>query len=106
MREEMAEGMKKLATLITAAEGFEAAQVLVVEAEAKQREWETAARKLYAACIDARQFIRNGIEFGYIQLPDNDTPDTAKQTLPSLDEIIDQHWPLITKGNLFVSVTA
>jgi hypothetical protein len=33
----------------------------------------------------ARQFIRNGVEFGYIVMPDSDTPDTAHNTLPMIE---------------------
>lgn len=51
-----------------------------------------ADAKLIAASPDmaealkaARQFIRNGIEFGYIRMPDADTPDSAHGTLPLID---------------------
>jgi hypothetical protein len=43
-----------------------------------------AAPDLYAACVAAGEFIRNGIEFGYIRMPDSDTPDRAHGTLPML----------------------
>jgi len=33
----------------------------------------------------ARQFITNGIEFGYIRMPDANTPDSAHDTLPLID---------------------
>lgn len=33
----------------------------------------------------ARQFITNGIEFGYIRMPDADTPDSAHDTLPLIE---------------------
>jgi len=33
-----------------------------------------------AALQQARQFISNGIEFGYIRMPDADTPDPAHAT--------------------------
>jgi hypothetical protein len=36
----------------------------------------------------ARQFITNGIEFGYIQMPDADTPDSAHDTLPLIEEAL------------------
>ena len=35
---------------------------------------------LIAACKAADQFIRNGIEFGFIRMPDPDTPDPAHKT--------------------------
>lgn len=40
---------------------------------------------LVKALKAAQQFIRNGIEFGYIHMPDADTPDTAHKT-PALIE--------------------
>lgn len=36
------------------------------------------------ALLMARQFIENGIEFGYITMPDDDCPDTAHDTLPAI----------------------
>lgn len=36
----------------------------------------------------ARQFIVNGVEFGYIRMPDADTPDRAHQTLPEIESAI------------------
>ncbi len=44
-----------------------------------------AAPDLYAALKAARQFIVNGIEFGFIRMPDADTPDSAHKTLPAID---------------------
>lgn len=38
-----------------------------------------------AALESARRFIRNGVEFGYIRMPDADTPDPAHRT-PGLIE--------------------
>lgn len=37
-------------------------------------------KELLAACEKALQFIRNGIELGYIRMPDKDTPDSAHDT--------------------------
>jgi hypothetical protein len=37
-------------------------------------------RKLVEALRAADQFIRNGIELGYIRMPDPDTPDSAHDT--------------------------
>lgn len=36
----------------------------------------------------AQQFITNGIEFGYIQMPDPGTPDSAHDTLPMIDAVL------------------
>jgi hypothetical protein len=36
----------------------------------------------------ARQFITNGIEFGYIQMPDPATPDSAHDTLPMIEAVL------------------
>lgn len=44
--------------------------------------------QLLAALKTSRQFIENGIEYGYIQMPDADTPDTAHQTLPLIEAAI------------------
>ncbi|WDG52447.1 hypothetical protein [Pseudomonas chlororaphis] len=33
----------------------------------------------------ARQFVVNGIELGYIQMPDLDTPDPALELVPKID---------------------
>jgi len=46
------------------------------------REAELAAEveRLHAALVQADQFITNGIEFGYISMPDLDTPDSAHET--------------------------
>lgn len=41
-----------------------------------------AAPDMLEALKKADQFIRNGIELGYIQMPDADTPDTAHDTPP------------------------
>ena len=36
----------------------------------------------------ARQFIANGIELGYIRMPEPETPDPAHDTLPMIDRAI------------------
>ena len=51
------------------------------EAEANAR-LIAAAPDLLEACKKARQFIENGVEFGYIRLPDK--PDPALNTLPMI----------------------
>lgn len=45
---------------------------------------------LLAACQAAKRFIKNGIEFGRIQMPDADTVDSAHDTLPTLVAAIAQ----------------
>jgi ethanolamine utilization microcompartment shell protein EutL len=41
--------------------------------------------RLREALQSAIQFIRNGVEFGYIRMPDPELPDTAHLTLPKLE---------------------
>jgi hypothetical protein len=43
-----------------------------------------AAPTLLEACRAAARFIANGVELGFIRLPDADTPDPAHDTLPAL----------------------
>jgi hypothetical protein len=43
-----------------------------------------AAPALLEALEKAKQFIENGIEFGYIRMPDADCPDSAHETLPTI----------------------
>jgi len=40
---------------------------------------------------NAREFIVNGVEFGYIRMPDEDTPDMARMMLPSIDSFFANH---------------
>lgn len=47
-----------------------------------------AAPDLLAACESAVEFIRNGIELGYIRMPDKDTPDRAHEMLPTLESVV------------------
>lgn len=41
--------------------------------------------ELVAALKHARMFIVNGVDLGYIRMPDADTPDQAHDTLPIID---------------------
>lgn len=41
-----------------------------------------------AALKAARQFITNGVELGFIRMPDSDTPDPAHDTLPMIEGAI------------------
>lgn len=43
---------------------------------------------LLEALENAKQFIENGIELGYIRMPDADTPDSAHNTLPMINAAI------------------
>lgn len=43
------------------------------------------ASVLVEALEHARQFIRNGIDLGFIRMPDADTDDPAHKTLPKID---------------------
>lgn len=55
--------------------------IAALSAPAREREaLKDAARTLHLA----EQFIENGIEFGYIQMPDKDTPDAAHDMLPTI----------------------
>ena len=44
--------------------------------------------ELLTALKEARMFIRNGIDLGFIRMPDADTPDPAHDTLPHIDDAI------------------
>jgi hypothetical protein len=48
----------------------------------------SALRLAREALTAARQFIRNGVEFGYIRMPDPETPDSAHETLPLVDRAL------------------
>lgn len=48
-------------------------------------------RELVEALARAEQFIANGIELGYIRMPDADTPDTAHETPKILRALIAKH---------------
>jgi hypothetical protein len=43
-----------------------------------------AAPELYEALLKAEQFISNGVELGFIRMPDVETPDSAHDTLPAV----------------------
>lgn len=47
-----------------------------------------AAPQLLEALQKAKEFIENGIEFGYIRMPDMDTPDAAHRMLPMINAAI------------------
>lgn len=47
-----------------------------------------AAPEMAKALKAARQFIMNGIEFGYIRMPQPETPDSAHDTLPMIDAVL------------------
>lgn len=59
----------------------------IAEVEANAR-LIAAAPDLLEALELARLFIRNGIELGYIRMPDADTPDPAHDTLPKIEAAI------------------
>ena len=44
-----------------------------------------SAPAMYEALRRAQMFIKNGVEAGYIQMPDADCPDPAHGTLPTID---------------------
>lgn len=52
---------------------------------------ESGVEGLVEALEHARLFIRNGIELGYIKMPDADTPDPAHDTLPKIETALAAH---------------
>jgi hypothetical protein len=48
----------------------------------------TAASEMYRALKGAEGFIRNGVELGFIRMPDAATPDPAHETLPAIQTAI------------------
>jgi hypothetical protein len=48
-------------------------------------------RALVEALEHARLFIRNGVELGYVKMPDTDTPDPAHETLPKIEAALASH---------------
>lgn len=44
-----------------------------------------AAGAMYRALKNAERFIANGIELGFIRMPDPGTPDPAHHTLPEIE---------------------
>lgn len=47
-----------------------------------------AAPDMLAALMKAKQFIVNGVELGFIRMPDTSTPDPAHETLPIIEAAI------------------
>jgi hypothetical protein len=58
-----------------------------LRAVASRTPLELAAGDLLDACNSAKRFIRNGIGFGYIKMPDEKT-DPAYETLPQIETAI------------------
>jgi hypothetical protein len=71
-----------------------------------ERQWNTraavntypAVEGLVKALEGARQFITNGIELGYIRMPDSDTPDPAHQRLPQIEAALSRFRSLQNGG--------
>jgi hypothetical protein len=57
-----------------------------------------AVEGLVKALEGARQFITNGIELGYIRMPDSDTPDPAHQRLPQIEAALSRFRSLQNGG--------
>lgn len=53
---------------------------------------------LVEALEHARMFIRNGVELGFIRMPDADTPDPAHDTLPKIDAALAAYRATQVKG--------
>lgn len=49
---------------------------------------EAVRKQALAALESAQRFIRNGVEFGYVRMPDADTPDPAHRTPGLIDAAI------------------
>lgn len=49
---------------------------------------EAVRKQALAALESAQRFIRNGVEFGYVRMPDADTPDPAHHTPGLIEEAI------------------
>lgn len=47
-----------------------------------------AAPEMLEALKRAEKFIQNGLELGYIRMPDPEVPDPAHQTLPAIQAAI------------------
>lgn len=47
-----------------------------------------AAPEMAEALQKAKQFIENGIEMGFIRMPDPETPDSAHDTLPLIRTLL------------------
>lgn len=75
-----------------AREGINALEKQLREARAdldrQQRASETVRVQALAALESAQRFIRNGVEFGYVRMPDADTPDPAHRTPGLIDAAI------------------
>jgi len=52
------------------------------------KEQDAIKTELYEACKRAVRFINNGMEFGYVSMPEK--PDSAIDTLPKLKVIIEK----------------
>lgn len=59
--------------------------VVIAHCDSENLSLIAAAPELYEALKRAQMFIKNGIEAGYIQMPDADCPDPAHGTLPTID---------------------
>lgn len=81
-REENSEFCSTEANLV--AKGANEMHDLFTQAIAKQQ---VVFDKMLEALREAKEFISNGIEFGYIQMPDIKT-DSANKTLPQVKQAI------------------
>ena len=49
-----------------------------------------AVRSMIEALLDAREFIENGIEFGYIRMPDKEINDPASKTPDVINKALEK----------------
>jgi hypothetical protein len=63
-------------------------QIAFDEYEARLASYRSQFDEAIELLRSARFFIKNGVEFGYIRMPDEDTPDPAHETLPSIETFL------------------
>ena len=60
----------------------------IAELERENAELVAQVEVLRRASVKAVNFIKNGVEFGFIRMPDADCPDPAHGTLPALESAL------------------
>ena len=63
----------------------------LAEAESDRDALRRALGEAVYVARKAREFIVNGVEYGYIRMPDADTPDAAHKMLPMIDALVARH---------------
>ncbi len=83
----LAAAMRKLANDIESPDGV--AMLAILEAAERLDELMAQVEVLRDASIKAVEFVKTGVEFGFIRLPDSGCPDSAHDTLPALEAAIE-----------------